>query len=92
MTKVKIGEHRYVNISRRSLCDNCVADVCFRRNEIPDERVLRCDLFKSPFVAFKKCSDCGGVYELFANINGLDLDKCPKCNEHDALIENEFGF
>ncbi|QLH74046.1 MAG: hypothetical protein HPY73_00300 [Methanomassiliicoccales archaeon] len=80
MTKVQIGEHRWVNIRRRSLCDNCIADVCLRKQELTEVRVLRCELFRSPFIAFKKCIRCGCVYEVFSNFGSLDYDKCPECN------------
>ncbi|OPY31968.1 MAG: hypothetical protein A4E32_01576 [Methanomassiliicoccales archaeon PtaU1.Bin124] len=80
-----------MNISRRSLCDNCVADVCFKRSAAADERISHCEIFRSPFVAFKKCSDCGSIYELFSNISSLDFDKCPKCNDHEQLFAEEFG-
>lgn len=91
MTKVKVGEHRYINVSRRSLCDNCIADVCFRKNEMVNGRISTCSMFKSPFVAFKKCTSCGGIYELFSNFNALDFEKCPKCNESEELMAEEFG-
>lgn len=91
MTKVMIGEHRWVNVSRRCLCDNCIADVCFRKDGSHKTRIERCDLFRSPFVAFKKCVDCGSIYDLFSNLASLDFDKCPQCNQHEILMEEEFG-
>ena len=78
MTRVQISEHVWVNISRRSLCDNCVADVCLKRTE---ENVEHCVLFKSAYVAFKKCTQCGEIYELFSNFKSLDYDMCPVCND-----------
>lgn|GEM_PF-611910 len=78
MTRVQIGEHVWVNISRRNLCDNCVADVCLKRT---GDNIERCDLFKSPYVAFKKCNQCGEIFEVFSNFKSLDYDMCPVCNE-----------
>ncbi len=78
MTRVQISEHVWVNISRRSLCDNCVADVCLKRTENGTEH---CELFRSAYIAFKKCSQCGEIYELFSNFRSLDYDMCPICNE-----------
>ncbi len=81
MTVVKVGEHRYVNVKRRSLCDNCIADVCFKRDEHKGRRVVECELFRPQFVAFKKCTECSCVYEVFSNFNALDFDRCPACND-----------
>jgi hypothetical protein len=78
LTKVQISEHVWVNISRRNLCDNCVADVCMKRN---GDNIEQCDLFKSAYIAFKKCSECGEIYELFSNFKSLNYDLCPICNE-----------
>lgn len=78
MTKVQISEHVWVNISRRNLCDNCVADVCLKRN---GDNIEQCDLFKSAYIAFKRCSECGEIYELFSNFKSLNYDLCPICNE-----------
>jgi uncharacterized protein with PIN domain len=78
LTRVQISEHVWVNISRRNLCDNCVADVCLKRTE---ENIDQCELFRSPFIAFKKCYRCGEIYELFSNFKALDYNLCPICNE-----------
>ena len=83
MTRVQISEHVWVNISRRSLCDNCVADVCLKRT---DEHIEQCKLFKSTYIAFKKCNQCGEIYELFSNFKSLDYDMCPLCNEKVKAI------
>ncbi len=78
LTRVRISEHVWVNISRRSLCDNCVADVCLKRTENSTEQ---CALFRSAFIAFKRCNQCGEIYELFSNFKALDYDMCQICNE-----------
>ncbi len=78
MTRVQISEHVWVNISRRNLCDNCVADVCLKRT---GENIEQCALFKSAYIAFKKCNHCGEIYELFSSFKSLDYDMCPVCNE-----------
>ncbi|MFA5311827.1 MAG: hypothetical protein WC375_00745 [Methanomassiliicoccales archaeon] len=80
MTKVQVGEHRWVNVKRRSLCDNCVADVCVRREESRQTRIFQCDMFRSPFVAFKRCTRCGSIFEVFSNFHSLDYEMCQKCN------------
>ena len=78
VTRVQISEHVWVNISRRNLCDNCVADVCMKRTS---DNIEHCDLFKSVYVAFKRCNQCGEIYELFSSFKSLDYDLCPICNE-----------
>jgi hypothetical protein len=83
LTRVQISEHVWVNISRRNLCDNCVADVCFRRTK---DNIEQCELFKSAYIAFKKCTQCGEIYELFSNFKALDYDMCPTCNEKMKVI------
>jgi hypothetical protein len=83
LTRVQISEHVWVNISRRSLCDNCVADVCLKRTE---ESIEQCDLFKSSYIAFKRCSQCGEIYELFSNFKSLNYEMCPICNERVKAI------
>jgi hypothetical protein len=77
LVKVRVGNHRIVNLSKRSLCDNCVAEVCAVQTP---GRVEHCSHFASPFLAFRKCPGCGRVYEVFANFNALDLESCPECN------------
>lgn len=83
MGRVKIGEHLWMNLSRRSLCDNCSADLCiYRRGEI----VEKCDHFTPVLIAFKRCKRCGSVYEVASNFRGLDYDLCPECNAEDVVI------
>jgi DNA-directed RNA polymerase subunit RPC12/RpoP len=31
-------------------------------------------------MAFKKCLDCGEIYEVTSNFRALDYDRCPRCN------------
>ncbi|MGD0817497.1 MAG: hypothetical protein ABR986_03765 [Methanomassiliicoccales archaeon] len=88
MTRVQISEHVWVNISRRNLCDNCVADVCLKRT---GDNIDHCELFKSAFIAFKKCNHCGEIYELFSNFRALDYDMCPNCNEKMKVIPVQVG-
>lgn len=85
--RVKVSEFRTVNVSRRSLCDNCVADICFKREEYKQKRVLRCDMFRSPFVAFKRCVECGDVFEVFSNFDAIDYDRCQRCNAAITLVQ-----
>jgi hypothetical protein len=77
MGRVKIGEHLWINLSRRSLCDNCSVRLCTYNH---GERILHCDKFTPALVAFKRCSECGEVFEVTANFCALDYDLCPKCN------------
>jgi hypothetical protein len=76
MTRVSVGEHLWVNVSRRSLCDNCSADVCLIGKGAKQE----CVSFRSPFMAMRKCDRCGKPYEVFENCRSLDLQKCKECN------------
>lgn len=78
MTKVQVSEHVWVNISRRCLCDNCIADICFKKDR---DNIEQCDLYKSQYIAFKKCGQCGEIYELFSNYKALNYELCPACNE-----------
>ncbi|WP_147654421.1 hypothetical protein [Methanomassiliicoccus luminyensis] len=78
MAKVKVGEHRWMNISRRSLCDNCTAELCVYNK---GGRVTECDKFTPILMAFKKCECCGEVFEVSSNFRALDYSLCQKCNE-----------
>jgi hypothetical protein len=78
MTRVRVGAHILLNLSRRSLCDNCIADICMIKTS---ERVLECEHYRSRFLAFKCCESCGQLYEVHTNIKGLNPELCPICNE-----------
>lgn len=78
MGRVKVGEHRWVNLSRRSLCDNCSAELCVYNH---GSRVTNCDRFTPSLVAFKKCISCGSVFEVSSNFRALNYELCPRCNE-----------
>ncbi len=77
MTRVKVGKHVWVNVSRRSLCDNCLFDLC----PLSSERRRECEHYRPIYVAFKKCRLCGEIFEVFSNINSLDHKLCPECNK-----------
>ena len=77
MGRVKIGEHVWMKLSRRSLCDNCSAELCIYNH---GERVDHCERFTPVLVAFKKCEACGAVYEVASNYRALNYDLCPRCN------------
>ena len=79
MTRVRVGEHILLNLSRRSLCDNCLADICVVERS---GRVMECEHYRSPFLAFKRCQICGELYEVHTNLKGLNSDFCPGCNEN----------
>jgi len=81
--KVQVGEHRWVEVKRRSLCDNCLADICLRREELKSVRITECDLFKPRFIAFKRCRSCGSVFEVYSNFQSLDYDICQECNRKE---------
>jgi len=66
-----------MNVSRRSLCDNCVVDVCLRRD---GSRGGECPGFRPAFMAFKRCAGCGEVFEVASNFRALDPDMCPRCD------------
>jgi hypothetical protein len=78
MTRVRVGEHILLNLSRRSLCDNCLADICVVERS---ERVMECEHYRSPFLAFKRGEICGELFEVHTNLKGLNSDFCPVCNE-----------
>jgi hypothetical protein len=78
MTRVRVGNHILLNLSRRSLCDNCIADVCVVKR---GGRVLECEHYRSPFLAFRPCDICGELYEVHANLKGLNSNFCPICNK-----------
>ena len=78
MTRIRVGEHLLLNLSRRSLCDNCLADVCAKRQ---NERIFECERYKPPFLVFKRCKSCGELFEVHVNIRALDFDHCPRCND-----------
>lgn len=77
MTRVQVGKHVVVNIKRRSLCDNCQVVSCV---DLRRCRVTECSEHVAPFLAFKKCSCCGQVFEVFSNFAALDYEICPECN------------
>jgi hypothetical protein len=76
MTTVSVGDHLWVKVSRRSLCDNCIADVCLVGRDARHE----CDSFQPPFLAIRLCDKCGRPYDVFENHRELDLHKCRECN------------
>ncbi len=80
MTRVRVGTHILLNLSRRTLCDNCIADVCVVEKS---ERVLECEHYRSPFLAFKRCEICGELYEVHTNLKGLNAEFCPLCNQSE---------
>jgi hypothetical protein len=79
LTRVRVGEHLLFSYSRRSLCDNCIADVCMINRT---GRVFECEHYKSRFIVFKRCDCCGELFEVHSNIRSLDPDLCPRCNLH----------
>jgi hypothetical protein len=81
LVKVRVGNHRIVNLRKRSLCDNCIADICAVKG---NGRVERCDHFSSPYLAFRRCPGCGRVYEVYANFQALNPENCPDCNHVDS--------
>jgi hypothetical protein len=77
LTRVKVGKHLFLNVSRRSLCDSCVADVCVKEG---NERVFECRDYRAIFLVFKRCSQCGELFEVHHNLSALDPELCPNCN------------
>lgn len=78
MTKVRVGKRMVMNVSRRSLCDNCGVDVCLHDRT---GRVTECPDYMPVLVAFKKCKRCGRVFEVSYNIRAIDAELCSRCNE-----------
>lgn len=72
-----MGKHILINLSRRSLCDTCVADVCTRDTS---GRVLECEDYRPPFMVLRRCTYCGEFFEVHQNIRALDQALCPHCN------------
>ncbi len=77
MTRVRVGKHLLLNVSRRSLCDSCASDVCARQRT---DRVFECDDYRADFLVFKRCPHCGELFEVHHNISALDPELCPRCN------------
>ena len=84
MPKVQVGDRVWINVSRKSLCDDCAAVLCERKGT---ERIRECEFFRPIYTAFMKCKECGVVYEVHANISSLHYDMCPKCNQ--SMIKAE---
>jgi len=81
MGRVRIGEHLCINLSRRSLCDNCTAELCVYND---GRRVMECERFTPVLMAFKRCACCGELFEVSSNFRALDYERCPRCNQHDV--------
>ncbi|MDD1747779.1 MAG: hypothetical protein LUQ16_08460 [Methanomassiliicoccales archaeon] len=77
MTRVKVGKHLFLNVSRRSLCDSCVADICIKDST---GRVFECEEYRAVFLVFKRCAGCGELFEVHHNMHALDPDLCLNCN------------
>ncbi|NYT12099.1 MAG: hypothetical protein GKC03_06035 [Methanomassiliicoccales archaeon] len=45
---------------------------------------MDCDDFRPVFLAFKKCSRCEKVFDVFSNISSLDQELCPDCNKNKS--------
>jgi Zn finger protein HypA/HybF involved in hydrogenase expression len=82
MGRVQISKHITIKVSRRSLCDNCTAELCVYNH---GSRVERCDRFTPVIVAFKKCHECGEMFEVTSNFRSLDYELCPRCNDMQQL-------
>lgn len=80
MGRVELRENVYIKLSRRSMCDNCAAELCVYNT---GGRVTKCDRFIPALAAFKRCACCGDVFEVSSNFQSLDYDRCAKCNGHD---------
>ena len=78
MSRVSIGHNKVLVLSRRTLCDNCSADVCLYKKE--GERVIECAHFVPILAAFKRCAACGEIYEVSANSMSLREDLCLRCS------------
>ncbi|MBI0584035.1 MAG: hypothetical protein ISF22_07390 [Methanomassiliicoccus sp.] len=86
MGRVKVGEHLWLNLSRRSICDNCSAELCVYDR---GERRERCEYFTPVLFAFKHCKHCGAMYDVVSNFRALNYDLCPECNSREAVVVTE---
>jgi len=82
MGRVQVRENVWLKLSRRSMCDNCSAELCVYN---PGTRVMECDRFSPALTAFKQCSCCGEVFEVASNFRALDYERCPRCNEPEHI-------
>ena len=82
MGRVQVRDNVYMKLSRRSMCDNCSAELCVYNT---GKRVTECDRFTPALTAFKQCACCGAVFEVSSNSQALDYDRCAECNRHDWL-------
>lgn len=85
MAHLQVSEHRFVNIRRRSLCDNCCVKNCTSFN---GSRITSCPDFRPTFIVFMKCRACGKVYDPYQSICSLDYTLCPECNrskDHEPI-------
>ena len=80
MGRVQVRDNVYIKLSRRSMCDNCSAELCIYNT---GQRVTECDRFTPALVAFKRCTCCGEVFEVTSNWQALDYDRCGRCNQHE---------
>lgn len=83
MGRVRIGDHLWLNLSRRSQCDNCVYEVCTHNG---GGRVEDCPHFVPAIMALKLCCRCGEVYEVSSNFKALDYELCPVCNSKVFIV------
>ena len=83
MGRVKVGDHLWINISRRSQCDNCIYEVCSLNH---GGRITDCPFYVPIMMAFKRCARCGRVFEVSSNFRGLDYDICPECNSQTVIV------
>ncbi len=77
MVHVQVSEHKFVNIRRRSLCDNCCVYNCTSFN---GSRVTECKEFRPMLSVFMKCRECGRIYDPYSNLCSLNYELCPECN------------
>jgi len=77
---VQIRENVYIWLSRRSLCDKLHSRAM---HIYKGQRVTECDRFTPMVTAFKKCICCGEVFDVSANFQATDYDRCMKCNGHE---------
>ena len=62
VTMVRVGEHRSLNVRRRSLCDNCVAECACVVTSVRT-RVVECDR-SDPVRGVQALRQCSWVYEV----------------------------
>jgi len=83
MVRVQVSEHRFINIRRSSLCDNCCVHNC---TSFKGSRVTKCLEFRPLFTVFLKCRKCGRIFDPYQDLSSSDYELCPECNRSESSV------